>query len=55
MVSCIEEIAWRMGYIDDEQLKTIINKHNISPYYQYLDGLLKLKSSKMDCNEEIIS
>lgn len=44
MVSCIEEIAWRMGYINDEQLKNIINKHSLSPYYQYLDGLLKLKN-----------
>jgi len=36
-VSCPEEIAWRMGYIDDEQLARLAGKN---AYGDYLRGLL---------------
>ena len=35
-ISCIEEIAFRMGYIDKEQLEVLGNKMVNSPYGQYL-------------------
>ncbi|QNH96629.1 glucose-1-phosphate thymidylyltransferase RfbA [Corynebacterium anserum] len=40
-VSCPEEVAWRMGYIDDEQLHVAAQKLAKSAYGQYLAGLLK--------------
>lgn len=40
-VSCPEEVAWRMGYIDDEQLHIAAQKLAKSAYGQYLAGLLK--------------
>ena len=42
-VSCIEEIAFRMGYIDKVQLETLGNNIN-SPYGQYL---IKIKRKIM--------
>lgn len=38
-VACLEEIAWRMGYIDNEQLVTLSSKYNNS-YSVYLSSLL---------------
>tara|TARA_B100000900_G_scaffold363995_1_gene338353 strand:+ start:298 stop:1179 length:882 start_codon:yes stop_codon:yes gene_type:complete len=35
-ISCIEEIAFRMGYIDKEQLEVLGNRMVKSPYGQYL-------------------
>jgi len=35
-ISCIEEIAFRMGYIDKEQLEVLGNRMIKSPYGQYL-------------------
>ena len=35
-ISCVEEIAFRMGYIDQTQLKTLGNEMANSPYGQYL-------------------
>ena len=35
-VSCIEEIAFRLGYIDAEQLKSIASKYLKNDYGQYL-------------------
>ncbi len=42
-ISCIEEIAWRMGYINDEQLLEIAQPLVKSGYGQYLIDLLKWK------------
>jgi len=42
-VSCIEEIAFRMGYIDKVQLETLGNNMGNSPYGQYLIKVLKEK------------
>ena len=39
-VCCPEEIAWRMGYIDDEQLLQLAEELNTSDYGQYLKKLV---------------
>ncbi len=39
-VSCIEEIAWRKGYIDDHQLKQLADPLKKNQYGQYLLKLL---------------
>jgi glucose-1-phosphate thymidylyltransferase len=38
-IACPEEIAWRMGWIDDRQLKTLGHTHN-NTYGKYLLSLL---------------
>jgi glucose-1-phosphate thymidylyltransferase len=40
-IGCIEEIAYRMGFIKKEQLKAIAQKYIKSGYGQYLLGLIK--------------
>ncbi len=35
-VACIEEIAWRMGFIDTEQLSRLAEAHRATEYGQYL-------------------
>jgi glucose-1-phosphate thymidylyltransferase len=40
-IGCIEEIAYRMGFIDKQQLKTIAQKYIKSGYGQYLLKLIK--------------
>jgi glucose-1-phosphate thymidylyltransferase len=40
-ISCIEEIAWHMQYIDDEQLKKVAEPLVKSGYGKYLLSLLK--------------
>lgn len=42
-VGCIEEIAWRQGFITNEQLKEIAEPLRKSGYGDYLLGLLKNK------------
>ncbi|HOA37935.1 MAG TPA: glucose-1-phosphate thymidylyltransferase RfbA [Flavihumibacter sp.] len=44
-VACIEEIAWRRGFINDQQLETIALPLMKSGYGQYLTGLLAEKNS----------
>jgi glucose-1-phosphate thymidylyltransferase len=39
-VACLEEIAWRNGWLDNNQLKTIANQLSKSPYGQYLSRLI---------------
>jgi glucose-1-phosphate thymidylyltransferase len=39
-IGCIEEIAYRMGFIDDEQLKALVEKYIKSGYGAYLQTLL---------------
>lgn len=43
-VGCIEEIAWRQGFISDKQLKALAEPLKKSGYGEYLLGLLKHKS-----------
>ena len=40
MISCIEEIAWRMGYIDEECLRTCAEPLASNEYGQYLLRLI---------------
>ncbi|MFD2513871.1 glucose-1-phosphate thymidylyltransferase RfbA [Pontibacter locisalis] len=40
-IGCIEEVAWRMGYISAEQLQRIAEPLRKSGYGEYLLGLLK--------------
>ena len=39
-ISCIEEIAWRMGYIDDDGLRKCAEPLKSNEYGQYLLRLL---------------
>ncbi len=42
-VGCIEEIAWRQGFISEQQLKALAEPLKKSGYGEYLLGLLKHK------------
>lgn len=44
-VACLEEIAWRMGYIDDDQLTELASPMSQSAYGQYLLDLLEQRFS----------
>jgi glucose-1-phosphate thymidylyltransferase len=39
-IACLEEIAWRQGWIDRGQLEAAVAKHGKSAYAAYLRGLL---------------
>jgi glucose-1-phosphate thymidylyltransferase len=39
-ISCLEEIAWRRGFINGEQLKTIGENLKMTDYGQYILSLL---------------
>jgi glucose-1-phosphate thymidylyltransferase len=38
-VGCIEEVSWRLGWIQDSNLESIANKYANSPYGNYLRNL----------------
>jgi glucose-1-phosphate thymidylyltransferase len=38
-IAAVEEVAWRMGYIDDEQLRRLGDAHGPSDYGRYLRAL----------------
>ncbi len=38
-IACLEEIAYRMGYITKDKLKEISEKYKNNPYYQYVGNL----------------
>lgn len=40
-IACLEEIAWRRGFIDDKQLKVIGESLNMTEYGQYILSLLQ--------------
>jgi glucose-1-phosphate thymidylyltransferase len=42
-VACPEEIAWRLGWIDDARLERCAAAHGKSGYGEYLHGLLSAK------------
>lgn len=42
-IGCIEEVAWEMGFIDDEQLERLGHKFIKSGYGEYLLNLLKMR------------
>ena len=39
-ISCPEEIAWRLGYIDDSQLMAVASSLNQNDYGRYLENLV---------------
>ena len=39
-VSCLEEVAWRNGWISDSELAARAEEYNSSPFATYLRGLL---------------
>ena len=43
-IGCPEEVAWRMGYINNKELGQIINKFPSCTYKQYLNRILKEES-----------
>ena len=38
-IACLEEVAYRMGYISKEQLLDIASKYPNNPYYQYISNI----------------
>lgn len=48
MISCPEEIAYRMGYINAEKLMQLASELNTNKYGNYLLGLLKINISRSD-------
>jgi glucose-1-phosphate thymidylyltransferase len=44
-IGCIEEVAWKMGFIDDNGLLTQAERFSKSNYGQYLFSILKEKNS----------
>ena len=44
-ISCIEEIAWRQGFIDDSQLRVLGDELEMTDYGQYLLSLLEIKDN----------
>lgn len=40
-IACPEEIAFRMGFIDEKQMEALVNKHGKSDYARYLRRVLK--------------
>ena len=42
-ISCPEEIAWRNGFINDEELERLITPLSNNDYGEYLTRLLKNK------------
>ena len=45
-IGCIEEVAWRNGFINDDQLLSIASDLSKSGYGLYLRGLLNFKSDR---------
>lgn len=43
-IACPEEIAWRMGFIDDKELEALIAPLSKSTYGEYLNRLLREKT-----------
>jgi glucose-1-phosphate thymidylyltransferase len=39
-IGCVEEVAWRSGWINDDQMATLAEPLRKSGYGAYLDGLL---------------
>ena len=40
-IACVEEIAWRMGYISNDQLKRLAEPYMKNEYGQYLMAIMR--------------
>ena len=40
-IACLEEIAWRRGFIDENQLRTLGEELKMTDYGQYLLSLIE--------------
>ena len=38
-IACLEEVAYRMGYINKENLFDLASKYQKNPYYEYIQRL----------------
>jgi len=45
-ISCIEEIAFRMGYIDEKQLLALAEPLKKSGYGEYLIKIIKMRKER---------
>ena len=45
-ISCLEEIAWRQSWLNDEDLERSANKYSTSEYGKYLKRILEEKFVK---------
>ena len=52
-IGCIEEVAFRMGYIDKNQFQEVINRLPKNDYREYLEMILKEERKKSRINYEI--
>ena len=43
-VACVEEIAYRLGYIDGAQLEALADEMNTNNYGKYLMDLLSMET-----------
>jgi glucose-1-phosphate thymidylyltransferase len=39
-ISCLEEVAWRNGWLSDQELIQRVEEYESSPFSTYLKGLL---------------
>ncbi|HIS74869.1 TPA: glucose-1-phosphate thymidylyltransferase RfbA [Candidatus Galligastranaerophilus intestinavium] len=48
-IACIEEVAWRMGYISTQDLSSLAKKYN-NGYGEYIEKIIKTNTNKLDRN-----
>ena len=51
-VACIEEVAWRMGFIDDEQLRVLGQNLSKSAYGEYILSLVEGSRTQEELEKE---
>lgn len=39
-IACLEEVAFRMGYVTKEDLRKVVDKYNNNEYYNYIKNML---------------
>ena len=48
-IACIEEVAWRMGYISTKELSDLAKKYN-NDYGEYINKIIQTNANKLNCN-----
>ncbi len=48
-IACIEEVAWRMGYINTQDLSNLAKKYN-NGYGEYIEKIIKTNTNKLNRN-----